>query len=80
MRRFTINEKVNGELACRSLSEKAKDFYNGCSPLDVYEYEDNEGNKLYAYDGVLGPSYDLSFEELNEVFEELNEEFENLED
>ena len=69
MRRFTVTEKENGELACRNLSEKAKEVYNGTA-LDVYEYINN-GNKVYAYTGCYGNEYDLSFEELQENLEGL---------
>ena len=69
MRSFTITEKENGELACRNLSEKAKEVYDGTDPLDVYEYVNSDGNKVYAYTGCYGNEYDLSFEELQENLE-----------
>lgn len=53
------------------MSEKAREFYNGCSPLSVYEYTDENENKLYAYDGCLGEDEGLTFEELEKMFEEL---------
>ena len=74
--KFTANEKSNGEMAVRLLSEKAKNIYNNTDPLNVYEYEDQEGNKAYAYDGCLGECSGLSLEELDSdlscMFDEIN--------
>lgn len=70
MRKFTITEKSNGELACRNLSKRAIEFYDGTVPFDVYEYEDADSNKLYAYTSDFGYVSGMTFEQLNEELEE----------
>ena len=70
MRKFYNSEKVAGEMATRSLSDKAAEFYNGTDPLDVFEYEEN-GAKLYAYSGAFGERDGMTFEELESDFEEM---------
>lgn len=70
MRKFNNSEKLAGELATRSLSNKAAEFYNGTDPLDVFEYE-KDGAKLYAYTGAFGERDGMTFEELESDFEEM---------
>ena len=70
MKKFTNSQKVAGEMAVRSLSDKAAEFYNGADPLDVFEYEE-DGKKLYAYSGAIGDRDGLTFEELERDFEEM---------
>ena len=65
-----MRKNKNGELAIRSLSDKAAEFYNGTDPLDVFEYE-KDGAKLYAYTGAFGERDGMTFEELERVFEEM---------
>lgn len=79
MRKFYNSEKVAGEMATRSLSDKAAEFYNGTDPLDVFEYEEN-GNKLYAYSGVFGERDGMTFEELERDFEEMQKELDAFEE
>lgn len=79
MRKFNNSEKVAGEMAVRSLSDKAAEFYNGADPLDVFEYEE-DGAKLYAYSGAFGERDGLTFEELEKEFEEMQAEFDAFED
>lgn len=71
MRKFNNSEKLAGELATRSLSDKAAEFYNGTDPLDVFEYEEG-GAKLYAYSGAFGERDGMTFEELERDFEEMH--------
>lgn len=78
MRNFTNSQKVAGEMAVRSLSDKAAEFYNGADPLDVFEYEE-DGAKLYAYSGAFGERDGLTFEELEREFEEMQEELDAFE-
>ena len=82
MKKYTNNQKIAGELACRSLSDLALRFYTGTDPLKVYEYETDEG-KRYAYEGCIGNNENLTFEELDEIFsdwqKEIEEEDENVE-
>ena len=40
MKKFTIAEKGNGELAVRDMSAKAQSAYNGTDLLSVYKYID----------------------------------------
>ena len=44
MRRFTNQEKIDGEMAVREMSEKAKRFYNGTDLIAVYKYVDTEAS------------------------------------
>lgn len=69
MRRFTISEKANGEMAIRRMSEEAREFYDGTDPLYVYEYVD-DGETFYAYKSGFGCASGLTFDELQETFEE----------
>ena len=71
--RFTNSMKIAGEEAMRRVSEKALWFYDNTDPLAVYQYEDEDGNKLYAYDGCFSAS-GLTLEELQKDFEELADE------
>lgn len=71
---FTSRQIVNGELACRSLSDKARRVYEETDPLRVAEYEIYEENSeepttLYAYKDGSGGYRGLTFEELQEEFE-----------
>ena len=76
MRKFTMSEKRNGEMAMRSLSELAWEFYSNTDPLDVIEVlveskdEDSEDEKRYYVRGA--------YEWDNLTFEELEEHFENI--
>lgn len=79
MRKFNNSEKVAGEMAIRSLSDKAAEFYNGADPLDVFEYEEG-GAKLYAYSGAFGERDGMTFEELERDFEEMQEELDAFEE
>lgn len=66
--KFTINEKQNGELAVRTLSEKAKRGYNETEGIEVYEYEGDDG-KMYAVKSIDGIREDMAIEELEEYLE-----------
>lgn len=79
MKKFTNKQKVAGELATRSLSNKAAEFYNGTDPLDVFEYEE-DGNKLYAYSGAFGERDGMTFEELERDFEEIQDDLDAFEE
>ena len=68
MKKFNNSQKLAGEMAIRSLSDKAAEFYNGADPLDVFEYEE-DGAKLYAYTGAFGERDGMTFEELESDFE-----------
>ena len=68
--KFTNENKVNGELAVRGFSDKAKKYYDETEPLYVYEYEDDNGNTLYAFDFGGEITSGLSFDEINRIFEE----------
>lgn len=72
--RYTIAMKARGEMAMRMASEEAWEFYLDTDPLEVYEYEDANGRKLYSYEcGGLASREGLTFEELEEEFEEMYE-------
>ncbi len=42
MKKFTIREKADGELAVRDMSEKAKKFYSGTDMIAVAKYVEEE--------------------------------------
>ena len=67
LRRDTIYAKGQGELAIRRLSKEAQEYYYGTSPLEVYEVEDENGEKRYDVTGA-DEAYGLTFEELDEMF------------
>lgn len=79
MKKFNNSQKLAGEMAIRSLSDKAAEFYNGADPLDVFEYEE-DGKKLYAYSGAFGERDGMTFEELERDFEEMQEELDAFEE
>ena len=64
--KHTNEMKIDGEMAIRSLSEKAAAFYNDTDPLAVYEYDTDEG-KRYDVAGVIERE-GLTFEELDRLF------------
>lgn len=72
--KFSINDKINGEFAIRRMNEKARWFYSGTDPLDVYEY-DGENGKLYAvrFCGELKTGY--TFDSLEEWLTDWAEDF-----
>lgn len=72
--KFTNNEKVNGEMAVRSLSQKARDFYSG-SDIGVYEYKNYQDVTMYAVDGALGYHDGMTFDELGKFLEAYADEF-----
>lgn len=73
------NTKVAGELAMRAASFEAWKFYVSTEPLQVYEYETEDG-KRYAYEGVFGENDGMTFEELQNLFEEIQNELDGLEE
>lgn len=80
--KLTNRMKVNGELAARSLSRKAKEVYDGTDPFDIYEYEvwvDENEEKRYAYTGCLGEAEGLTFAELEEFLENMADEYNCME-
>lgn len=78
MKRYTMREKNNGELAVRSLSEKAQGVYYGTDPLDIFEVETDEG-KRYDVAGMV-EARNLTFEELEEFLESVQDEFDAMDD
>ena len=69
--KYTKSMRINGEMACRSLSDKAFEFYNETDPFTVYEYEDGFEEKLYAYSGCFGEKENLTFDDLQNELESL---------
>ena len=67
--KYTNAMKINGELAARNLSDRARRIYDITDPFDIYEYEIDEGTR-YAYTGGYGEAINLTFEQLNNELEE----------
>lgn len=78
MRRFTSYEKAAGELAVNHMSKKAREYYNGTDPLDVYKYTGNNGNELYAYKDCEGIHEGLTFKEIQKTFEDFQNIIDDL--
>lgn len=72
MRKLTIKEKTNGELAVRNFCKEAYEAYSGIDPLTVAECWDG----TYSIRGTLGDIDGLTFEELEEIFVDWAKEFE----
>lgn len=72
MRKFANNEKINGEMAVRGMSDKAQEFYAGTDMADVWEYEE-DGVKMYALDLGDGIKEGLTIKSIEETFEELKD-------
>ena len=69
--KYTRTMKAAGEQAMMKASSKALAFYDETDPIGVYEYEDEEGNIRYGYDGCCGAVEGLTFDELEKEFEAL---------
>lgn len=74
---FTHENKAAGELAVRTMPEKAAAFCHNTDPFRVYEYTvytaGGEKNHRYAYDGCMGTAYDLTFDELIDELESMQD-------
>ena len=80
MKGYSVEEKRNGELAVRGMSEKAQDYYNenevGLVEVAGYKtgYEENE--RRYAITGEGRDDEWLTLQEVEEYFEEMYDELE----
>lgn len=72
--RLSNLEKINGEMAARSLSKKAEHFYSNTDPLDIYEKINGNEEKRYYIRSCMGDVDNLTFEELEEILEEWYDE------
>ena len=85
MKEYSIEEKRNGELAVRELSEKAQTYYNenevGLVEVAGYKTGYEDGEKRYAITGEGRDDEWLTLKEVEEYFEEMQDELqESLED
>ena len=58
--KYTNRMKVEGELAVRMMSDKAREFYHGADPLMVYEYQTDDGARVVIFedpDGSVAERY-----------------------
>lgn len=78
--KFVNSEKVNGELAARNFSEKAKKYYYGAEPLELYEYRNGNDEVKYAVKDCDGIHENLDFEQVDEWFCQMQEEIDRLEE
>lgn len=82
MKGYSVEEKRNGELAVRGLSEKAQNYYNenevGLVEVAGYKtgYEENE--RRYAVTGEGRDDEWLTLKEVEEYFEEMYDELEAM--
>lgn len=84
MKGYSVEEKRNGELAVRGLSEKAQDYYNenevGLVEVAGYKTGYEEGEKRYAITGEGRDDEWLTLKEVEEYFEEMQDEVEAMMD
>ncbi len=78
MMKYNVKQKQAGELAIKSLSSKAQNYYFSTDPLRVYEYYDGATDTTrYAYDYGKGSGIikeGLTLAELEKEFESLSQE------
>lgn len=84
MKGYSIEEKRNGELAVRGLSEKAQTYYSenevGLVEVAGYKTGYEEGEKRYAITGEGRDDEWLTLKEVEEYFEEMQDEVESMMD
>lgn len=82
MKGYSVEEKRNGELAVRGLSQKAQDYYNenevGLVEVAGYKTGYEEGEKRYAITGDGRDDEWLTLKEVEEYFEEMYDELEAM--
>ena len=82
MKGYSIEEKRNGELAVRGLSQKAQDYYNenevGLVEVAGYKTGYEEGERRYAITGEGRDDEWLTLKEVEEYFEEMQDELEAM--
>lgn len=78
--KYTNDMKLRAEKAIWTMSEKAKRFESGTSPLDVYAYETEDGFRFDYFLGKTLAGEGLTFEEIEEAFEDLGDEVEDGEE
>ena len=74
MKKHTNQQKINGELAARSLSLKARNFIDDTDPLTIYQVETDEGTR-FDMESCVGQYENITFEELQSNLEELADIF-----
>ena len=85
MKGYSVEEKRNGELAVRGLSQKAQDYYNenevGLVEVAGYKTGYEERERKYAITGEGRDGEWLTLKEVEEYFEEMYDELhESLEE
>ena len=80
MKRYTNDMRLRGEKATWRMSAKANAFYRGTSPLDVFGYDTEDGERFDYTIGNTLAGEGLTFEELEEAFEDLGDEVEDGEE
>ena len=82
MKGYSVEEKRNGELAVRGLSEKAQTYYNenevGLVEVAGYKTGYKEGERRYAITGEGRDDVWLTLKEVEEYFEEMYDELEAM--
>lgn len=82
MKGYSIEEKRNGELAVRGLSEKAQAYYNenevGLVEVAGYKTGYEEDERRYAITGDGRDDEWLTLKEVESYFEEMQDEVEAM--
>ena len=82
MKGYSVEEKRNGELAVRGLSEKAQTYYNenevGLVEVAGYKTGYEEDERRYAITGEGRDDEWLTLKEVEEYFEEMYDELEAM--
>lgn len=76
--KFTNSMKIDGELAARDLSDKARKYYNGTDPLTLYKYTNENDEPRYAVKDDCGIRDNLDFEQVDEWFCQMQEEIDRM--
>lgn len=82
MKGYSVEEKRNGELAVRGLSEKAQTYYSdnevGLVEVAGYKTGYEDGERRYAITGEGRDDEWMTLKEVEEYFEEMYDELESL--
>lgn len=71
MKKHTLNQKRNGELATRLLSNKAQKFYEITDPIEIWKINEN----LYDIDICGDTRENITLQDIEKIFEEMFDEY-----
>lgn len=74
----TAQNRLKAEAALRTMSKKAFDCYSQTSPLEIFEYETEDGTRYGMRGAFNGEDYTLEY--IEELFESLADDIAEEED